>query len=561
MEFRRVPSDLALARLLGRGRVIRPAVIAVEAVIRRVEEDLLLRMLGGELLHAFGRDHRVLLAEVAHHRDARLDVGVVEDAAAVVRHRGSQPRHLCRGHPRDEAAPAIADDADLARRRCGLHGGFDVFHGEVERDLGAQLAAFLDIGRRVAEVDVLLHAVEHRRRDRHVAVGGEAVGHFLDVAVDAEDFLDHDDGAARFAGGVGAVGGEPLAVRCGQFDDLAHGRRILAMKTNAQELFQLARAALEGAGAHPRMAAAAAKHLVRAEEQGLATHGLSRVPFYCSMLRNGRADGAAHPAMLAERGGACLIDNRDGLPYVSVEWAVGEAIQRARRNGIGFAGIRNSAHVGVLGIHLLPVAEAGLVGFASTNSPAASPPWGGKKALFGTNLVAAVFPRKDQNPIVVDLALTPVVRGRIMMAMRKGERIPDGWALDRDGKPTTDPKEAIEHGSLFPIGGAKGAMLALMFELICAALTGSAIGTEADSFFSEEGNKPRIGQAFIAIDPGALAGTAKYLERVETVVRTMLADAEVRLPGARRFAAEKSARAQGIEVPDELLAQIEKLAQ
>src|SRR3989449_7231326 len=169
------------------------------------------------------------------------------------------------------------------------------------------------------------------------------------------------------------------------------------MKKNAQELFRLARSALEGAGAHPRMAEAAAKHLVRAEEQGLATHGLSRVPFYCSMLRNGRADGAAHPAMLAERGGACLIDNRDGLPYVSVEWAVGEAIQRARRNGIGFAGIRNSAHVGVLGIHLLPVAEGGLVGFAFTKSPAAIPPWGGRKALFGTNPVAAVFPRKEQN--------------------------------------------------------------------------------------------------------------------------------------------------------------------
>ena len=202
------------------------------------------------------------------------------------------------------------------------------------------------------------------------------------------------------------------------------------MKKNAQELFRIARTALEGAGAHPRMAEAAAKHLVRAEEQGLATHGLSRVPFYCSMLRNGRADGAAHPAMLAERGGACLIDNRDGLPYVSVEWAVGEAIQRARRNGIGFAGIRNSAHVGVLGIHLLPVAEAGLVGFAFTNSPAAIPPWGGRKALFGTNPVAAVFPRKERDPIVVDLALTTVVRGKIMMSMRQGERIPEGWALD-----------------------------------------------------------------------------------------------------------------------------------
>src|SRR5712691_3176464 len=324
------------------------------------------------------------------------------------------------------------------------------------------------------------------------------------------------------------------------------------MKKSGQALLQLARTALEKAGAHSKMAEAAARHLVRAEEQGLPTHGMSRVPFYCGMLRRGRADGKAEPRMAAERAGACLIDNRDGLPYVSVQWAVEEAIRRARRNGIAFAGITNSAHVGVLGIHLLPVGAAGMVGFAFTNSPAAIPAWGGKKALFGTDPVAGIFPRQNRQPIIVDLALTTVVRGKIMMAMRKVERIPEGWALDRDGRPTTDPKEAIERGSLFPIGGAKGAMLALMFELICAALTGSAIGPEADSFFSDEGNKPRIGQAFIAIDPGALAGRAKYLERVETVVRTMLADAEVRLPGARRFAAEKSARAQGIEIPDEL---------
>jgi (2R)-3-sulfolactate dehydrogenase (NADP+) len=304
------------------------------------------------------------------------------------------------------------------------------------------------------------------------------------------------------------------------------------------------------------MAEATARHLVRAEAQGLPTHGLSRVPFYCGMLRRGRADGAAQPAIVAERAAACLIDNRDGLPYVSAQWAVEEVIQRARRNGIAFAGIRNSAHVGVLGIHVEPVARAGMAGFAFTNSPAAIPPWGGKKPLFGTNPVAAAFPRKGRDPLVIDLALTTVVRGRIMMAMKRGERIPEGWALDRNGKPTTDPKEAIEHGSLFPIGGAKGAMLALMFELICAGLTGAAIGPEADSFFSDEGNKPRIGQAFIAIDP--VSGIEKFSERIERVVDIMLSDPEVRLPGARRFSSVASAQ-KGIEVPDELLAQIDKL--
>jgi (2R)-3-sulfolactate dehydrogenase (NADP+) len=331
------------------------------------------------------------------------------------------------------------------------------------------------------------------------------------------------------------------------------------MKKGAQELFQLARGALEHAGASAPMAEAAARHLVQAEQQGLPTHGMSRVPFYCSMLRNGRANGAARPKLSSERPGACLVDNGDGLPYVSVQMAVREVIERARKNGIGFAGIRNSAHIGVLGIHVLKIAEAGMVGVAFTNSPAAIPPWGGKKALFGTDPVAFAFPRKDADPIVVDLAMTTVTRGKIMVAMQKGEKIPEGWALDRNGKPTTDPKEAIEAGSLFPMGGAKGATLALAFELICAALTGAAIGPEADSFFSEQGNKPRIGQAFLAIDPSALAGRDKYLERVETVVRLMLADEGVRLPGAKRFGSEKKLRAEGIEIPDDLLAKIEKL--
>jgi (2R)-3-sulfolactate dehydrogenase (NADP+) len=333
------------------------------------------------------------------------------------------------------------------------------------------------------------------------------------------------------------------------------------MKKQPAELLALARRALERAGARGAMAQRAAQHLVQAEAQGLPTHGMSRVPFYCAMLKNARADGAARPVMQAERGAVCLIDNRDALPYEACAWAIDEVIVRARRNGIGFAGITNSGHVGVLGVHLLPVAEAGMAGFAFTNSPAAIPAWGGRKALFGTDPVAAVFPRAAGDPLVIDLALTTVIRGKIMLAAQRGERIPEGWALDRDGKPTTDPKEAIEHGSMFPIGGVKGAMLALMFELICAALTGAAIGPEADSFFSEQGNRPRVGQAFFAIDPAALAGRERYFERVETVVTAMLSDREVRLPGARRFAAAQRAGAQGLEIPDALLRRIEALAQ
>ncbi len=331
------------------------------------------------------------------------------------------------------------------------------------------------------------------------------------------------------------------------------------MKKSSAELQVLASRALARAGARAGMADAAARHLVMAEAQGLPTHGMSRVPVYASMLKTGRSDGNAVPRIAADAPAACLIDNGDALPYESCAMAVNEAVARARRNGIGLAGITNSAHMGVLGIHLLDVASAGLVGIAFTNSPAAIPAWGGTQALFGTNPVAAVFPRRGDDPLVIDLALTTVVRGRIMLAAQKGEKIPEGWAMDRHGKPTTDAKEASEHGSLYPIGGAKGAMLALMFELFCSALTGSAFGREADSFFVEQGNKPRIGQLFLAVDPGALAGRERYFDRVEALIAAMLADPEVRLPGAKRFAAREAA-AGGIEVPDALLQKIEALA-
>jgi (2R)-3-sulfolactate dehydrogenase (NADP+) len=211
-----------------------------------------------------------------------------------------------------------------------------------------------------------------------------------------------------------------------------------------------------------------------------------------------------------------------------------------------------------MGYHLLPIAAAGLVGFGFTTSPAAINAWGGKRTLFGTNPVAACFPRANDAPLVIDLSLTEVVRGKIMLHAERGEPIPLGWALDRDGNPTTDARAALT-GSLAPIGGVKGAMLALMVELMCCALTGAAFGYENDSYF-EPGRTQRIGHALIAIDPASVAGRETYLERIETLVGAMLADTSVRLPGKRRALAAARAHAAGASIPDALYAQIVELA-
>jgi (2R)-3-sulfolactate dehydrogenase (NADP+) len=184
---------------------------------------------------------------------------------------------------------------------------------------------------------------------------------------------------------------------------------------------------------------------------------------------------------------------------------------------------------------------------------------GGRHAIFGTNPIAAVFPRRGAPPIVVDLSLSEVARGKLMVAARDGKPIPAGWALDKDGNPTTDPKAGLD-GLMLPAGGAKGAMLALVVELLCCALTGAHFGFEADSFFTDAGNRPQIGQAFLVIDPGALAGDDVYGERVETLVAEMLRDAGVRLPGARRKALADRAAAEGVEIPQGLLDELRALA-
>jgi (2R)-3-sulfolactate dehydrogenase (NADP+) len=326
------------------------------------------------------------------------------------------------------------------------------------------------------------------------------------------------------------------------------------------ELHDLAQNALQRAGASEAMARSTADALVTAEAEGLPSHGMARVAQYATHLRNGRANGAAVAVIARERGGAILVDAREGLAFPACRLAVDEAIRRAREFGVSFAGVTNSHHFGVAAWHLALVARAGMVGLAFGNSPSAMPAAGGKRALFGTNPIAAVFPRCAGDPVTIDLSLSAVARGRIMVAAKAGKPIPLGWAVDRDGQPTTDAKAALE-GSMLPLGGAKGAMLALVVELLVTALTGAALGFEASSFFVDAGNRPRIGQAFIVIDPAALAGRDAYFARVEALLAAMLEDPNVRLPGARRAALSRKASAEGVEIAQALADQLRTLAQ
>ncbi len=324
-------------------------------------------------------------------------------------------------------------------------------------------------------------------------------------------------------------------------------------------LQDLATKVLVRSGANPAMAAATASALVYADARGLASHGVSRIPQYAMHLKNGRADGSAEPAITRSRGGAVLIDAKCGLAFPACALAVEEAIRRAAAFGVAFAGVTDSHHFGAAAYHLERVGTAGFVGLAMGNSPAAIAAPGGRRPLFGTNPIAALFPRRNAMPLVIDLSLSEAARGKVMIAAKEGKAIPIGWALDRDGNPTTDPAAGLE-GSMLAMGGAKGAMLALVVELLVTALTGAAMGFEASSFFVDEGNRPRIGQAFLVVDPGALGGNGVYFARIQTLVEEMTKEPGVRLPGERRRAIAEVATARGVEIPNALFEQLTLLA-
>ena len=325
------------------------------------------------------------------------------------------------------------------------------------------------------------------------------------------------------------------------------------------DLNRLTVAALVNAGASQASAESTARALVYADQQGTASHGVSRVPQYVGHMKAGRINGAATAVIAKEHGAVSIIDAADGLAFPACELAIQTAVNAAVTHGIGAASVTNSYHFGAAIYHLEAVAKAGMIGLAFSNSPAAIAPWGGSRPLFGTNPIAAIFPREGTDPLAIDLALSEVARGKLMVAAKDGKDIPLGWAIDAEGQPTTNPAKGLK-GSMAPAGGVKGAMLALTVELLVTALSGARFGFEADSFFDVEGNKPRIGQLFLVINPGALGGANVFAERVETLVHAMLEDGGVRLPGARRYANASRALRDGIIIPDALLAQLQALA-
>ena len=299
-----------------------------------------------------------------------------------------------------------------------------------------------------------------------------------------------------------------------------------------------------------------AEALVAAEVDGQAGHGLTRVPSYSEQARVGKVDGFAVPRMSGQ-GAARRIDARTGFAYPALEMAIETLVPLAHEMGTASVGVFSSHHCGQAGRHVERLAEQGLVGFLFANTPSAMAFHGAGRPRMGTNPLAFAAPIPNRAPLVIDMALSVVARGKIISAKAKGEAIPGDWAVDAEGKPTTDPEKALA-GALLPIGGAKGSALGLIVEILCGALAGANFGWEASAFLDAKGSPPELGQFLIAFDPGHFAGES-FLPRMAALA-AVLAEDGARLPGDRRLELRARAARDGLAIADDLYAQIRTLA-
>ncbi len=306
----------------------------------------------------------------------------------------------------------------------------------------------------------------------------------------------------------------------------------------------------------PRVSNFVAAALVSADADGLTGHGLMRIPSYVEQLVSKKLDGSVVPKVRYKDRASIEVDARGGFAYPAVQIALKTLISSRSFPAIAMAAIVNSHHCGVAGHIVEKIAKHGRIGLVVSNTPKAMAPPGGDRPLFGTNPIAFACPRKGVDPIIVDLSLTVVARGKIKQAEQESRPIPADWATDRYGNPTTDPKEALQ-GQLNAIGGNKGAALGMMIEILAGAFVSSNFGYEASSFFTRAGESPRVGQLIISIDPHAY--NPDFFERIEQLVGQILSQPNTRLPGQNRMLNRRIAFKEGLEYRKELIDRLREM--
>jgi LDH2 family malate/lactate/ureidoglycolate dehydrogenase len=338
-----------------------------------------------------------------------------------------------------------------------------------------------------------------------------------------------------------------------------------AFRVSRGELQSLASSALKAVGVPEPDADAAAAILVTADLQGIDTHGTSRLAAYVTRVRDGVFNAKPDIVVESQSPAVAVIDGDRGLGPVVGSRALDLAVRLAAQNGVAYVGCRNSQHLGALAPYALRATRHGMVCFLGTNAFPSMAPWGGREVKVGNNPLGVGAPRRDAPAFILDIAMSVAARGKIRKAGAKGERIPDGWALDAEGNPTTDPAKALD-GYVLPIGGHKGYGLALAVDILAGVLSGGAVSTEVQSLFKQKDKPQQVSFFFLAIDPAKTIGLDTYFERMETLCG-LIKDTEpssvgdpVLLPGEIEARELEIRSRDGIPMEAELLDSIRSLA-
>ena len=325
-----------------------------------------------------------------------------------------------------------------------------------------------------------------------------------------------------------------------------------------EKLHSLVADALQGAGATADVAQTMAASVVRTEQLGISSHGVQYVPIYCAQLEVGKINPAAQARVVSEHP-LIRIDADNGFAHPAIELGTPIMLTRATNQGIAMMTIRESYNCGVLGIHVRNMAEQGYYAFGFTNAPASIAPHGGTRPVLGTNPIAFAAPNSDgQPPLVIDQSASVIAKSEVVKHSRTGTPIPEGWALDAEGNPTTDPQAGLK-GSMVPSGGYKGFNFAMVTDIMVAVLGGALLSSEASPFAGTEGGPPRTGQCFIAISAEAVTQSvgggrspADTLARLCSTVES----AGGRVPGVAKAANLLSE----IHIAQELVEKVQALA-
>jgi LDH2 family malate/lactate/ureidoglycolate dehydrogenase len=337
-----------------------------------------------------------------------------------------------------------------------------------------------------------------------------------------------------------------------------------ALLIDPARLVDFAAAVYAGEGMPEADARLLADTLVQADLWGHQSHGVLRLGWYWERLRNGVMHPVSQPEFVVDAGAIAVIDGHDGVGQVLTRLAMREAVKRAKAHGIGAVGVRNSNHFGTCMYYTMAGAREGCVMLLTSNGGPAMAPWGGRKKIVGTNPWSIAAPAGNLPPFCVDMANTGVARGKIYLARNRRQPIPEGWAINAAGEPTTDPQEAID-GIILPMAGHKGYAIAAMVDMMSGVLTGSGFLSAVHSPY-KTAEKSNCGHMMIAMDIAAFQPLAQFHRRMEAFISELksvpLAKGydEVFYPGEMEARNDAKNREQGLALPEDTRADLRRIA-